>query len=183
MEDRTLPSLIQAAATDGDAVAALVDRYFPIIEDHIRLRLKQPLRRVLTTLDIRQSVCQQLLKHRGWTADPRSQVERQFIAFLRTLAQRRIAYHLKRTLLGQIATEELQRLALQDVAADSPFDEEALFNAIAELPEGEQSVLAARLDQQSWQEIGAAWGISEDAARMRHSEIVKRLRGVLEGRG
>ena len=57
-----------------------------------------------------------------------------------------------------------------------------LYEAIAHLSAADQELVAARLDDYSYQEIALSTGQSEGALRVRYSRIVKQLRQMMKGR-
>ena len=70
----------------------------------------------------------------------------------------------------------------EQAAEEHPRRIDDLYEAIAHLSVDDQELVAARLDDYSYQEIALRTGQSEGALRVRYSRIVKQLRQMMKGK-
>lgn len=81
---------------------------------------------------------------------------------------------------------EAARMNLRESTTDATFDEIAplIDDAIEELPEDDRSAIVMRFfERRDFRSVGATLSTSEDAARMRVSRAIDKLRGILTSRG
>ena len=105
------------------------------------------------------------------------------LAWLYTVARRRLADHVRRASRAQVG--RLEDVAGVDTAATYGIDVAlALSGALARLPDGQRRVVVMRLlEGWSFREIAARVGATEAACKMRFSRGLEALRAELERQG
>jgi RNA polymerase sigma factor (sigma-70 family) len=184
------PDLIRQARAGNEAAAAeLVRRFEPFIQRLIRVRMLhradyQRLRRDVGLSDVCQSVLKSLflgLREDRYRLDQPGDLER----LLQVMIRFNVATKARRcsVRLRQLVDETAEEGWLDDAPTpDKAVADRDLIEAIQEqFSQEELELLTMRLDDMSWSEIGEKLGCSANAARVRLSRAVARVKGRMAG--
>ncbi len=173
-------SLLREYSSAGaeDEFAELVRRRLPMVYSTILRRLGPD---PSGAEDVAQSVFIEMARQAGNLANHPA-----LAAWLHTTASRMAMDHSRRQLRRQLREQTLMQ---SEATSPRPEIEWAklkpvLDDALLQLPEGDRHAVILRfLDQRDFNSIGAELGLSPDAARMRVSRALEKLRTSLVARG
>ena len=203
MEDHEIDALVQAAA-DGDAQALdrLLEGYLPELQAFVRLRAGPQIRAHESSADIVQSVCREVLEHRGRFRFPSESAFKRwlFTTALRKISNRREYWTAEKrderraipiagpTTSRASAAEERIFLTYSSFATPSQGaavreEMERIESAFEELSEEHREVITlAHVVGLSRAEIAAEMDRSEGAVRVLLHRALARLAAVLDGK-
>lgn len=187
IEDEFQSLLARVRTGDALAIETLVERYQRAILRIVRARLGKPMRTLLDSMDIVQSVHRSLLI--GLRQDKyRFQSPDQLIALAALMVQRKVARHWTRLKRGLVQTQTTtghsestgQSLEQVSAASDSPslvlVGQELLGACLSKLDEFDQQLVRLKLAGQNNTETAQQLGREPAFIRMRWSRLRRTLR-------